>query len=335
MEFPVLLRNLFDIGINSKTWRILYSWYTDCQSSVRLGRHESHSYTMERGVRQGSILSPLLFLLVMDPLLRQLQSSSVGTSINNMYAGGYIHADDIRTLAGNVTSLESQISTVDHVHITAHPSFLTVGTLQNDVIRKAILDQFISIEFWEPWLNETDNCHGHSQMLAYQNCAYRFRGTYDYLMMCDTDDFFVPRATNQPKFKYYNIKKWCQYGACRFHWVERYPDCGIDKEKITSDGNITKALKSNTAKRLTDNKSLYKSSIILDMGIHMPMEHMSGYSVIHVPSNVAYFAHAHEPEGEVTAARFHTMRMRSIYLRALTILPQSIYIMLVNQLLFG
>ena len=224
---------------------------------------------------------------------------------------------------------------VDHVHITAHPSFLTVGTLQNDVIRKAILDQFISIEFWEPWLNETDNCHGHSQMLAYQNCAYRFRGTYDYLMMCDTDDFFVPRATNQPKFKYYNIKKWCQYGACRFHWVERYPDCGIDKEKITSDGNITKALKSNTAKRLTDNKSLYKSSIILDMGIHMPMEHMSGYSVIHVPSNVAYFAHAHEPEGEVTAARFHTMRMRSIYLRALTILPQSIYIMLVNQLLFG
>ena len=141
MEFPVLLRNLFDIGINSKTWRILYSWYTDCQSSVRLGRHESHSYTMERGVRQGSILSPLLFLLVMDPLLRQLQSSSVGTSINNMYAGGYIHADDIRTLAGNVTSLESQISTVER--FTAD-NFLTLNASKCEIIvfRKSTIQPY-------------------------------------------------------------------------------------------------------------------------------------------------------------------------------------------------
>ena len=141
VEFPVLLRNLFDIGINSKTWRILYSWYTDCQSSVRLGRHVSHSYTMERGVRQGSILSPLLFLFVMDPLLRQLQSSSVGTSINNMYAGGYIHADDIRTLAGNVTSLESQISTVER--FTAD-NFLTLNASKCEIIvfRKSTIQPY-------------------------------------------------------------------------------------------------------------------------------------------------------------------------------------------------
>ena len=60
---------------------------------------------------------------------------------------------------------------VDHVHFIAHPSFVEVGSLQNDVVRKAILDQFLSIEFWEPWLNETDNYHSHSQMLAYQDCS--------------------------------------------------------------------------------------------------------------------------------------------------------------------
>ena len=187
---------------------------------------------------------------------------------------------------------------VDHVHFTAHPSFLKVGTLQNDVIRRAIHDQFISIEFWEPWLNETDNYHGHSQMLAYQDCAYRFRGTYDYIMMCDTDDFFMPQILSEPTFRYY-IKQWCHYGACRFHWVERYPDCGLDWEHLDENGNITMILKSRTARRLTDNKSLYKSSVVLDVGIHMPMESMSGYSVIHVPSDVAYFAHvrhAHMPQ---------------------------------------
>ena len=59
----------------------------------------------ERGVKQGSVLSPALFLLVMDPLLRQLQESGVGLSVNNFYAGGFLHADDIRTLATSEASL--------------------------------------------------------------------------------------------------------------------------------------------------------------------------------------------------------------------------------------
>lgn len=43
-------------------------------------------------------LSPMLFLLVMDPLLRQLHESSLGTSVNSFYTGGFLHADDIHAL---------------------------------------------------------------------------------------------------------------------------------------------------------------------------------------------------------------------------------------------
>ena len=113
IEFPVILKRLFEIGVNSKTWRILHSWYSNCQCSVRLGQHISPSFTVGRGVRQGSVLSPALFLVVMDPLLRQLQSHSMGASVNNMYAGCFLHADDIRTLAANPSTLEAQISTVE------------------------------------------------------------------------------------------------------------------------------------------------------------------------------------------------------------------------------
>ena len=42
----------------------------------------------ERGVKQGSVLSPALFLLVMDPLLRLLEQSGLSLSVNNFYAGG-------------------------------------------------------------------------------------------------------------------------------------------------------------------------------------------------------------------------------------------------------
>ena len=131
VEFPVLLKRLFDVGVNSKTWRILRSWYTDCRSSVRLGQHVSHSFTLGRGVRQGSILSPALFLLVMDPLLRQLQSFSIGASVNNMYAGGFLHADDIRTLAANASTLEAQISTVKRF---TQDNFLKLNAAKGEII---------------------------------------------------------------------------------------------------------------------------------------------------------------------------------------------------------
>ena len=42
----------------------------------------SDEFLVERDVKQGSVLSPALFLLVMDPLLRQLQASELGLTVN-------------------------------------------------------------------------------------------------------------------------------------------------------------------------------------------------------------------------------------------------------------
>ena len=68
------------------------------------------SFEIGRGVKQGSVLSPALFLLVMNPLLQQLDSPGFGLSVNNYtLQGGFIHADDIRTLATSVDSLHSQV----------------------------------------------------------------------------------------------------------------------------------------------------------------------------------------------------------------------------------
>ena len=58
------------------------------------------------------MLSPALFLLVLDPLLREFQASGLGLSINNFYAGGFLHVDDVRTLASSKESLEAQVAMV-------------------------------------------------------------------------------------------------------------------------------------------------------------------------------------------------------------------------------
>ena len=86
--------------------------YEDGKCFVHVDGLSSTPSPVERGVCQGSILSPTLFNIVMDPLLRSLEASGLGLSVNNLYGGAYLHADDIRTLATSVSSLQAQISEV-------------------------------------------------------------------------------------------------------------------------------------------------------------------------------------------------------------------------------
>ena len=66
------------------------------------------SELVTRGVHQGSVFSPTLFLLGMDPLLRKLESSCLGLSVSGLFAGmPYLHADDTRTIANSSESLKA------------------------------------------------------------------------------------------------------------------------------------------------------------------------------------------------------------------------------------
>ena len=82
VEFPVLLDHLFSI---EKTWRIIKSWYEGGSCCVKVEDRLSNAFPVQRGVRQGSVLSPTLFLLVMDPLLKKLETASLGLKINDLY----------------------------------------------------------------------------------------------------------------------------------------------------------------------------------------------------------------------------------------------------------
>ena len=88
------------------------SWYEGGSCQVKLDGRLSGSDSVERGVKQSSVPSPALFILVMDLLLRQLQASDVGLSVNNFYAGGFLHGDHIRTLANREKSLKYQAELV-------------------------------------------------------------------------------------------------------------------------------------------------------------------------------------------------------------------------------
>ena len=94
VEYAVLMDKLFEVGVNGKMWRLLRYWYEGGSCCIKVDGRLSATYSVGR---RGSVLSTALFLLVLDPLLRELQASGLGLSINNFYAGGFLHVDDVRT----------------------------------------------------------------------------------------------------------------------------------------------------------------------------------------------------------------------------------------------
>lgn len=193
---------------------------------------------------------------------------------------------------------------VDHVYMTGEDSFIRNGGFQGDeYVQNALDEGYISFTFWHQWL-KNDEIFYHSQMLAHQDCIYRFQGTYDYAYIVDSDDFFIPLVPEEKRLDFY-VENYCRFGSCIFPWIEYYPDCGMRWDRLGEHGNVTNTLVSHVAtRRLKAGKSIHRLSAILDAGTHKPQVLLDGYHYVFIPPHVAYVAHVRknrEPPGGMEA----------------------------------
>ena len=169
---------------------------------------------------------------------------------------------------------------VDHVHMYVDESFVRAGDLQNEVIRQAIREGFLSIDFWPKWLNTTEVFN--TQKIAYQDCLHRFQGVYDYAIYIDSDDFFVPLKSKSIKDY---LVRWCsgKVGSYQFRWHQYVPDCGWDTKSIGVDGNFTAAMTYKHTWLRSNHKSVHQLKAILDAGTHEAQALLDGYTRKEVP----------------------------------------------------
>ena len=79
---------------------LLLNLYT--KQKVRVGWNGcnySDNFSVTNGVRQGGVLSPILFTVYLDGLLTLLCKSGVGCYIGKMFVGALAYADDITIIA--------------------------------------------------------------------------------------------------------------------------------------------------------------------------------------------------------------------------------------------
>jgi len=89
---------------------IMLKWFQHSTASVRWGGALSVTFNILAGVRQGGLLSPLLFPVYMDVLINRLRRSGLGCCMANNYFGCLVYADDIILLSHFVNTMRSMFA---------------------------------------------------------------------------------------------------------------------------------------------------------------------------------------------------------------------------------
>jgi hypothetical protein len=87
----------------------LVCWYSKLVSLIKWNDAFSANFEVLCGVRQGGILSPLLFNMYVDGLLHDLSNCGYGCYIKNIFYGCFMYADDIILLSPSFLGLQHML----------------------------------------------------------------------------------------------------------------------------------------------------------------------------------------------------------------------------------
>ena len=98
------------IGISSKVLNLLKQMYKNITCRVKSNGLLSQEFLYSIGVRQGCVLSPLLFNLFINDVVELLQSEKIGISAGEAIIFILLYADDIVLLAENENDLQYMVN---------------------------------------------------------------------------------------------------------------------------------------------------------------------------------------------------------------------------------
>ena len=107
-----LLRMLERLGVDEKDLRLIKNLYYQQKAAVRVGDELTDTVDIKRGVRQGCVLSPDLFVLYGEIIMREIEGME-GFSIGGRNVNNIRYADDTVLIADSVEKLQALLDVVN------------------------------------------------------------------------------------------------------------------------------------------------------------------------------------------------------------------------------
>ena len=105
VDHSLLFDKLLKRKLSPVVARTLLAWYSQQRVSISWNSSLSDKFSITNGVRQGGVLSPILFTVYIDDLLSELEKMGVGCYWRQHFVGTVCYADDIALLAPSPAAL--------------------------------------------------------------------------------------------------------------------------------------------------------------------------------------------------------------------------------------
>ena len=113
VNFCPMFRLLLQRGLPPCVVRLIINFYIGHLISVSWCNSVSNSFVALNGVKQGGVLSPILFCIYIDNLLIRLSSLGVGCFIGFNFVGALAYADDIVLVAPTPSAMRLMVANCD------------------------------------------------------------------------------------------------------------------------------------------------------------------------------------------------------------------------------
>lgn len=145
-----IIEELNRIGLDGKDIRIIRNLYWQQTAAVQVENEKTETIDIKRGVRQGCVLSPLLFNIYSERIIQEaLDGRPEGIKINGMIINNIRYADDTIVIADSEQDLQTLM---DRLNVKSKEMGLNINTAKtNSMVFSRSLDLHPSIR-----INDTD-----------------------------------------------------------------------------------------------------------------------------------------------------------------------------------
>ena len=109
VQHSCLFQKLLDQGMPSVVVRFILVSYENQVANVRWNNEHSRYFQIKNGVKQGAILSAVLYCVYTNELFAKLRRLKIGCYVDNIYVGVLGYADDLLLLSPSLDGLQEML----------------------------------------------------------------------------------------------------------------------------------------------------------------------------------------------------------------------------------